>query len=143
MTRRPRFQSGLLLTALLTGGCAFHPVDTPSGSVTCATDEDCPADARCRPVPAEPTTRMCCKDPDCPSDAPRSDAARQVMASVSDGAAPADAGPQPDVEAVLPPVAQHPDGGLDVLAGDGGIEVKSLVSCSNGSDVPLPPLSGR
>jgi hypothetical protein len=44
---------------------------------------------------------------------------------------------------VLPPVAQPRDGGADVTAGDGGVEVKSLVSCSSGIDMPLPSLVGR
>jgi hypothetical protein len=141
MSRSVRFLSGLLLTAL-GAGCAFHPVN-PAGTASCDSDDDCPADARCRPVPAEPTTKMCCKGSACPAEEGPPDAARQAMASVSDGAAPADAGARPDLESVLPPLARHSDGGLDALSGDAGGEAKSLVSCSSGIATPLPPLTGR
>jgi hypothetical protein len=136
---------GSALAALLLGACAFHPV-VPSNSVSCNEDSECPSGYQCRPLPADPTVKACCQGLSC---APAmEEVGPDAAASHPAVTPPADAAPTPmpgpDAEVVLPPRTALPDGGVDaVAAGDGGLDVSSLVTCSSGADTPLPPLAGR
>jgi hypothetical protein len=140
-----RFLSVPALAVLLGGACSFQPV-VPNNSVSCDDDLECPQGYQCRPYPGDPTVRVCCRGTGCGQGADPEEPADSAAPTPASLPPRPDAGTMlaPDAEVVRPPVATAPDAGGDLApAGDGGIEVKSLVGCSSSIEMPLPALAGR